>query len=397
MCKPRSTAPFRVGGRRQGLSFLYVVVMMILLIAFVAFAVDVGRMRLARAQLQTAADAAARAGASALPYPESADPFNRAVEIAALNKCLSDPIALDKVKDIELGIWHPGSRTFSTVSSGQYQEADAVHVTTRRIASRNNAVKLYFAAVLGFFQNDIETDAIAYIQGNPTTGYGIVGLDFISSNGNHATIDSYKPPNYNATKENKGSVLTKGYIDLGNGDILGDARAAGSITTGPNGTITGWEGPLDQPLPDFPSPTVPSGAPPVSSKGKILTVSSGTQQTNQAGQLRTINFTGTTGVTNLYVTGNLGTSGNATWGDSQAPGRLRIYMVTPGSTINIGGNANVYAEIYAPNSTYTMQGNTQLYGSLVAKSISFKGTADVHYDESNLWGVPSGYTIRLVK
>ena len=47
-------------GDRSGLSIIYVIILLVVLIAFVGFAVDVGRIRLVRSQLQTAAEAAAR-------------------------------------------------------------------------------------------------------------------------------------------------------------------------------------------------------------------------------------------------------------------------------------------------------------------------------------------------
>src|SRR4051812_30001928 len=92
---------------RAGMSFVYVVVMFILLIGFVAFAVDLGRMRLARAQLSTATDASARAGAWQLPKhvdPKDRDAIVRqaAIDCAGKNTCLGTAIAVNSSNDIEL-------------------------------------------------------------------------------------------------------------------------------------------------------------------------------------------------------------------------------------------------------------------------------------------------------
>src|SRR3954453_18283413 len=70
--------------RRRGLSMLYVVVMLTALIGFVSMAVDVGRVRLARTQLQTATDASARAAADSLPI-STQTVINNATEAAASN------------------------------------------------------------------------------------------------------------------------------------------------------------------------------------------------------------------------------------------------------------------------------------------------------------------------
>jgi uncharacterized membrane protein len=52
--------------RGSGFSIIMLVVMLAVLIGFVSLAVDMGRVRLARAELQTVADAAARSGAFSL-------------------------------------------------------------------------------------------------------------------------------------------------------------------------------------------------------------------------------------------------------------------------------------------------------------------------------------------
>src|SRR5688572_15451180 len=74
--------------RRRGMSVVLVVIVLVVLIGFASLAVDVGRMRVARVQLQTAADAAATAAVSGMemfPTRGVLEAQERAVETAAAN------------------------------------------------------------------------------------------------------------------------------------------------------------------------------------------------------------------------------------------------------------------------------------------------------------------------
>jgi len=163
-----------------------------------------------------------------------------------------------KADDVDLGIWNMAAHTFSKLPSDRLQEANSVRVTARRLVSRGNPVKLFFAPVLGQFANNIETPATAYIGGGRKY-FGIVGLDSIRMTGT-VTTDSYDAskesyPGYNGANSN-GSIATNGSIDLvGTVDINGDARYGHDpgdadgyneyIST--NGTVsTGWQAPLSE-------------------------------------------------------------------------------------------------------------------------------------------------------
>src|SRR4029079_9883535 len=99
--------------------------------------------------------------------------------------------------------------------------------------------------------NDIETPAVAYIMGGPVKNAAVVVLQYVRSNGNTASVDSYISPNYNPDNPRKnGSVVSNGDIDLGNADVLGDVRPGvdGEILQKNNSEITGWMAPLDTPV-----------------------------------------------------------------------------------------------------------------------------------------------------
>src|SRR5437763_334556 len=75
--------------QRRGLSAIYVVLILVAMIGFVSLAVDVGRIRLARTEIQLATDAAARAGADSLPISSQAV-FDNAVAAADQNGVIDD-------------------------------------------------------------------------------------------------------------------------------------------------------------------------------------------------------------------------------------------------------------------------------------------------------------------
>jgi hypothetical protein len=49
-------------------------------------------------------------------------------------------------------------------------------------------------------------------------------------------------------------------------------------------------------------------------------------------------------------------------------------------TINLTGNNDAAATIYAPNAHLAMQGTADLYGSVLASTMTIPGTVDIHYD-----------------
>src|SRR5688572_6900379 len=168
---------------RRGVSVILVCIMLVVLIAFVSLAVDVGRVRLARAQLETVADASARAGVRSLP-DSTPQVFDFATRAAAENHVINtdprhgqrtDPgVDLNPIEDIHFGVWDAAMRSFTEVfddpATFNYDErraANALRTNARRLRSRGNPVRLIFAPVVGVFESDIEREATAYIGGGP--------------------------------------------------------------------------------------------------------------------------------------------------------------------------------------------------------------------------------------
>jgi Flp pilus assembly protein TadG len=224
-------------------------------------------MRLASAELQTAADAAARAGARSLATladtPQtSLDVLHEAYNTALMNKAIDNPssggqrvdsgVALDINQDIQFGTWSPSAHTFtfSPATSNNpdpRRGANAIKVEARRLKSRGTPLKLIFAPVLGVMTSDVERDATAYITGGNGGNFGFIGLQSVISNGDKAHIF--------------GGTASDGTINLRNGDVLstntvvGDARPG--MPTGStvpqllqknNSQVDGWTANLDYQL-----------------------------------------------------------------------------------------------------------------------------------------------------
>lgn len=414
--------------RRAGLSVVYVVVMLVGLIGFVSLAVDVGRIRLARTELQLATDAAARAGARSLPVSTSFV-LDNTVNTAYANTVIdaapdsgrrtNTGVDLDDEEDIEFGTWDPGDREFTPtprVGRGQDERrfANSVHVIGRRTEARDNPIPLIFGPVVGVFSHDIEREAIAYITGGPSN-FGFVGLDWVSSNGTGATINSMLYGD-NGTG---GGVGSDGDINLGNGDVYGDARAGADpgdrLSQGPRSIVTGWAANLDYRLrdrPEYQPRTTPAGITQVSgpngSQDWILPPS-GISPSNDPDNPRRLVRRGdvdlrgnadirVTGYVELYVEGDFDVQGNHDINTSnpRIPARLKV-IVVGNRDVEIGGNASSYMHLFAPQSTVRVYGsnNMHFYGRIVGRTLSFIGGSNLHYDESGADKTP--YKIQLVR
>jgi Flp pilus assembly protein TadG len=127
----------------------------------VGFAVDSASIRLAQAQLQVAADAAATAGARQLD--PGSDPVTEAQRLAALNMPAGHYGTVLAGADVISGNWNAASRSFTSGASNR----NAVRITTRLAAVNGNAHQLMFAGVIGFNSIDLQATATALCPTHP--------------------------------------------------------------------------------------------------------------------------------------------------------------------------------------------------------------------------------------
>ena len=160
---------------RSGVILVWTLFMMVTLMAFMAFVVDLGYLQVVDTQLQRTADSAAVAAARALAEEQSA-PGQQALssfpntmvvarQFAALNKVsMERPLLADQ--DIAVGQFPYPSTSASVMTFGSPAQYNAVTVNVRRTAQQNGGIPLYFARVLGMNQTEMQAAATAMFAGS---------------------------------------------------------------------------------------------------------------------------------------------------------------------------------------------------------------------------------------
>jgi Flp pilus assembly protein TadG len=110
-------------------------------------AVDVGRVQLAKSELQAAVDSAARQAAANLHLGHDTAE-SKAIAAAGYNTVDGTTVVLQK-SDIEFGLWDPTNKQFQVLTGSDRDSATAVRITGVRSATRNNAITTVFGRVIG--------------------------------------------------------------------------------------------------------------------------------------------------------------------------------------------------------------------------------------------------------
>lgn len=140
---------------RRGATLVLSALLLVALVAMVAFAVDLGYIVLVRTQLQAAADSAALAAAARMSV-EPSEAVALAQEFAGRHVAGGAPIELAP-DQVEFGIWDSNTRSFVALPSGA---GNAVRVTARR-----ERAPLFFGRIFG--RGDFDTSASAVAMANP--------------------------------------------------------------------------------------------------------------------------------------------------------------------------------------------------------------------------------------
>ena len=146
---------------RKAAVLVLAAILMVLIFAVLAFAVDLGFISLAQTQLQNAADSAALAGVAYAPsYVYTPDDKGDTVEIVAKRFAKGQSVAGKDITDqsvtVDYGTWNTTSRAFAAGAPG-----NAIRVTVQRDAGHDSQVPLFFASVLGKKRFDGKASAIA--------------------------------------------------------------------------------------------------------------------------------------------------------------------------------------------------------------------------------------------
>ena len=134
---------------RRAASLPYLTVAIVVVTAIASLAVDGGRVYVVKAELQVAADSAARYAAAGLVSGGPSQARSNAVAAASDNTADGTGVSLDRARDVELGAWDASNRTFTLLNGSAESSSTAVRVTVRRTAARGNATSLMFARVVG--------------------------------------------------------------------------------------------------------------------------------------------------------------------------------------------------------------------------------------------------------
>jgi hypothetical protein len=172
---------------RLGGTIVYVAVSASVLFGFVALSIDVGRVYVAKVELQRAADAAAHAGAWVLLDEDRLKDGLQdgvfeaarleAVSKAARNEVLRAAPIVHPYEDVTLGRWDFLNHEQDTWG-GDPGLWNAVSVNVQRNAARGGSIIYYFARLLGFEQKDLAVSATAAFED------GIDGFEVTDQTGN---------------------------------------------------------------------------------------------------------------------------------------------------------------------------------------------------------------------
>lgn len=211
------TTPDRPRRSRAGIIIVYAAFLMVVVFGFAAFAIDIGYMALTRNELQTAADAAALAGA--MRMIDGPDAVKAAAQDIATRNYLGKQSITSSDLTIQLGKYDIVSKAFSATESGS---------NSVRVVAQSNNRALFFAPIFGHKTFNSNAEAIAII--NPRDIAFVIDLSGSMNDDTEPawateTINSvYGPQGY----ANVGTTLmTNVYSDYGFGAYPGSSESIG--------------------------------------------------------------------------------------------------------------------------------------------------------------------------
>jgi Flp pilus assembly protein TadG len=402
-------SPRALPARRTGMALVYGAVAMVAFTAICLLTVDYGRVRVVKLELQSAADAAARAGAAGM---QNGTAYTAAADVASKNRADNRTVVLrtsGSDPDVVLGHWDAATRQF--IAGGT--PTDSIQVTARRTAARGDAVPLTFGPALGIHSSDVRATAVATTASTPGS-LGVVGVNSVWMHSNSQT-DSYRSASgpYSASHSpDLGGIASNGamYLD-GNVIIRGDARRYNGTPSFSGGAYaTGSTSPLPAQM-TYPGATLEgygygnnnnSNIASEYRSGQDFVVTDGVTVNVPAGNYVFRNFRMTNGLLNVtgeatfYVNGTVFFDGDSRT-SAHVPRNLKFNVIGSGK-VDIWGNHGVYADLYAPDSDVEFKSNKHLYGRVVGRTVRLDSDVQVHFDESlPPPGATAASSITLVK
>ena len=168
--------------RRKGVVLILGVSLLVVIIAFTAFTVDVGYISLTRGQMQTAADAGALAAAAEIREGLIDGSIPTSITESGARTAAQELVtwhhngnhantSFDPIGNVRLGqrLWN--STTQSWVSSWGVPPYNMVEVTVDRLTSEGTQLPLFFSPMIGHKSSNIRVKAAAAIY--PASGFRI--------------------------------------------------------------------------------------------------------------------------------------------------------------------------------------------------------------------------------
>ncbi len=180
---------------------------MVVILAMVAFSVDMGYVVTCRTEMQRSVDAGALAGASAIGLG-AAEAEKAARDIVGLNPVGRQTVPDGSIK-VELGYWDPQARAFQTTS----QSPSAI-----RVSAASDDHSTFFGRVLGQQKFHVDAQAIAKYQPRDI----MVVLDFSASMNDDSELQQMGKLGRNQIEQN----LLQIYNQLGRAAIRRHAMDA---------------------------------------------------------------------------------------------------------------------------------------------------------------------------
>jgi Flp pilus assembly protein TadG len=235
--------------RRRAAALLYVLIAFPVFIAFCGLAVDVGRARVARQEIQAVADAAARYAARGMQTSATPLATARAHATAVAAESSVDASAPTRdPNDVVRGTFNPTTKVFAPDPDG-----DAVLITVRQTLNRPGAPPLFMSLLNGNQPATVRASAVARVvrvstELQPPAG----GNLWLSGMPDNTVHQNFRPDN-STVWDNAGTASTPkqrplavglSSMNLKPGDAISLEGLSGSASwqSGSSGATTGADG-----------------------------------------------------------------------------------------------------------------------------------------------------------
>jgi hypothetical protein len=329
------------------------------LVAFAALAIDVGLAYAAKRQMQTAADAAAIAGANALLGSSAGSYQTAAQQVASLNGFTNGQ------NNVTVTVGAPANPP--NPSTGQYVEA-----------SITKNVPVYFLSALGYSTVNVSVQAVAGTVNSPNCIYALSSSapSSIDLTGNF-TINASCGMIDSSTSATALAATGNGTVTTTSTGVAGNYSATGNVTFTP--TPKTGIAPVGDPLESVAAPTVPTCS-------QQAVTNAGSYSKNVIGQTFTVPaaiYSG--GITIQGSSDQVTFLGSTTYGNGITLNGNNNVTFNPGA-YQSGGSGN--AITFAGNDTITFNsGNYTLCGPLaISGNSTLTLSPGLYYGGINITG-----------